>query len=57
MSSSAASTSSRSASSCRVCNDSLVKGVTSAYTVNDLLRKRTEYRDRSMETFSKRMPG
>jgi regulator of protease activity HflC (stomatin/prohibitin superfamily) len=36
-------------------NDS-VKGVTSAYTVNDLLRKRTEYRDRSMETFSKRMP-
>jgi regulator of protease activity HflC (stomatin/prohibitin superfamily) len=33
-----------------------VKGVTSAYTVNDLLRKRTEYRDRSMETFSKRMP-
>jgi regulator of protease activity HflC (stomatin/prohibitin superfamily) len=36
-------------------NDS-VKGVTSAYTVNDLLRKRTEYRDRSMETFAKRMP-
>ncbi len=33
-----------------------VKGVTSAYTVNDLLRKRTEFRDRSMETFSKRMP-
>ena len=33
-----------------------VKGVTSAYTVNDLLRKRTEYRDRSMETFAKRMP-
>jgi regulator of protease activity HflC (stomatin/prohibitin superfamily) len=33
-----------------------VKGVTSAYTVNDLLRKRTEYRDRSMETFSRRMP-
>jgi regulator of protease activity HflC (stomatin/prohibitin superfamily) len=33
-----------------------VKGVTSAYTVNDLLRKRTEYRDRSMDTFAKRMP-
>ena len=33
-----------------------VKGITSAYTVNDLLRKRTEYRDRSMETFAKRMP-
>ncbi len=33
-----------------------VKGVTSAYTINDLLRKRTEFRDRSMETFSSRMP-
>ncbi len=33
-----------------------VKGVTSAYTINDLLRKRTEFRDRSMETFSTRMP-
>jgi regulator of protease activity HflC (stomatin/prohibitin superfamily) len=36
-------------------NDS-VKGVTSAYTVNDLLRKRTEYRDRSMQTFAAQMP-
>jgi regulator of protease activity HflC (stomatin/prohibitin superfamily) len=33
-----------------------VKGVTSAYTVNDLLRKRVEFRDISMATFSKRMP-
>ena len=33
-----------------------VKGVTSAYTVNDLLRKRTEYRDRSQEAFAARMP-
>jgi len=33
-----------------------VKGVTSAYTVNDLLRKRVEFRDVSMATFSKRMP-
>lgn len=34
-----------------------VKGVTSGYTVNDLLRKRTEYRDRSQATFTQRMPG
>jgi regulator of protease activity HflC (stomatin/prohibitin superfamily) len=33
-----------------------VKGVTSGYTVNDLLRKRVEFRDISMATFSKRMP-
>ncbi|MDX2158023.1 MAG: prohibitin family protein [Hyphomicrobiaceae bacterium] len=33
-----------------------VKGVTSAYTVNDLLRKRTEYRDRSQKAFADRMP-
>jgi regulator of protease activity HflC (stomatin/prohibitin superfamily) len=33
-----------------------VKGVTSAYTVNDLLRKRTEYRDRSQRVFAERMP-
>ncbi|MGI9524216.1 MAG: prohibitin family protein [Hyphomicrobiaceae bacterium] len=33
-----------------------VKGVTSGYTVNDLLRKRTEYRNRSLETFDARMP-
>ncbi len=33
-----------------------VKGVTSGYTVNDLLRKRTEYRDRSQQTFAARMP-
>ncbi len=33
-----------------------VKGVTSGYTVNDLLRKRVEFRDVSMATFSKRMP-
>lgn len=34
-----------------------VKGVTSGYTVNDLLRKRTEYRDRSQATFTQRMPN
>ncbi len=33
-----------------------VKGVTSEYTVNDLLRKRTEYRDRSQAAFAARMP-
>lgn len=33
-----------------------VKGVTSTYTVNDLLRKRAEYRDRSQESFGSRMP-
>jgi regulator of protease activity HflC (stomatin/prohibitin superfamily) len=33
-----------------------VKGVTSGYTVNDLLRKRTEYRDNSQKAFSARMP-
>ncbi|MEW5963832.1 MAG: prohibitin family protein [Pseudomonadota bacterium] len=33
-----------------------VKGVTSRYTVNDLLRKRTEYRDLSMKVFQGRMP-
>jgi regulator of protease activity HflC (stomatin/prohibitin superfamily) len=33
-----------------------VKGVTSRYTVNDLLRKRTEYRDLSMKAFQDRMP-
>lgn len=33
-----------------------VKGVTSGYTVNDLLRKRTEYRDRSQQAFAARMP-
>jgi len=33
-----------------------VKGVTSEFTVNDLLRKRTEYRDRSQSVFTKRMP-
>jgi regulator of protease activity HflC (stomatin/prohibitin superfamily) len=33
-----------------------VKGMTSAYTVNDLLRKRTEYRDRSQQAFAARMP-
>ncbi|MEZ5852893.1 MAG: prohibitin family protein [Hyphomicrobiaceae bacterium] len=33
-----------------------VKGVASAYTVNDLLRKRTEYRDRSQQAFAARMP-
>jgi regulator of protease activity HflC (stomatin/prohibitin superfamily) len=34
-----------------------VKGVTSRYTVNDLLRKRTEYRDLSQKTFGERMPN
>jgi regulator of protease activity HflC (stomatin/prohibitin superfamily) len=34
----------------------VVKGVTSAYVVNDLLRKRTEYRDRSQQAFADRMP-
>jgi regulator of protease activity HflC (stomatin/prohibitin superfamily) len=33
-----------------------VKGVTSGYTVNDLLRKRTEYRDKSQKAFADRMP-
>ncbi len=33
-----------------------VKGVTSSYTVNDLLRKRSEYRDRSQKAFDQRMP-
>ncbi len=33
-----------------------VKGVTSGYTVNDLLRKRTEYRDKSQQAFAARMP-
>ena len=33
-----------------------VKGVTSGYTVNDLLRKRSEFRDRSQAAFSARMP-
>ena len=33
-----------------------VKGVTSRYIVNDLLRKRTEYRDQSMKSFQERMP-
>lgn len=33
-----------------------VKGITSRYTVNDLLRKRTEYRDLSMQAFQERMP-
>lgn len=33
-----------------------VKGVTSGFTVNDLLRKRTEFRNRSQEVFSSRMP-
>ena len=33
-----------------------VKGVTSGYTVNDLLRKRTEYRDLSQKLFAARMP-
>jgi len=36
-------------------NDS-VKGITSRYTVNDLLRKRTEYRDLSKKAFEERMP-
>lgn len=34
----------------------VVKGVTSGYIVNDLLRKRGEYRDRSQSAFSERMP-
>jgi len=34
----------------------VVKGVASNYTVNDLLRKRTEYRDRSQQAFAARMP-
>jgi regulator of protease activity HflC (stomatin/prohibitin superfamily) len=33
-----------------------VKGVTSRYVVNDLLRKRVEYRDLSMKVFEERMP-
>lgn len=33
-----------------------VKGVTSRYIVNDLLRKRVEYRDLSKKTFEERMP-
>ena len=33
-----------------------VKGVTSRYTVNDLLRKRSEYRDLSQKQFVDRMP-
>lgn len=33
-----------------------VKGVTSRYVVNDLLRKRTEYRDQSKKSFEERMP-
>lgn len=33
-----------------------VKGITSRYTVNDLLRKRTEYRDASKAQFESRMP-
>lgn len=33
-----------------------VKGVTSRYVVNDLLRKRVEYRDQSMRSFQDRMP-
>lgn len=33
-----------------------VKGVTSTYIVNDLLRKRNEYRDRSQKAFADRMP-
>ncbi|MEO0810830.1 MAG: prohibitin family protein [Pseudomonadota bacterium] len=33
-----------------------VKGVTSGYTVNDLLRKRSEYRDLSQKEFVSRMP-
>ncbi len=33
-----------------------VKGVTSRYTVNDLLRKRVEYRDLSKRAFEERMP-
>ena len=33
-----------------------VKGITSRYTVNDLLRKRTEFRDFSQKAFDERMP-
>jgi len=33
-----------------------VKGITSRYTVNDLLRKRVEYRDLSKKAFEERMP-
>lgn len=33
-----------------------VKGVTSTYTVNDLLRKRVEYRDQSFKAFIESMP-
>lgn len=33
-----------------------VKGVTSTYTVNDLLRKRVEFRDQSFKTFVELMP-
>jgi regulator of protease activity HflC (stomatin/prohibitin superfamily) len=33
-----------------------VKGITSRYTVNDLLRKRVEYRDMSLKAFTERMP-
>ncbi len=33
-----------------------VKGITSRYTVNDLLRKRVEYRDLSLKAFTERMP-
>jgi regulator of protease activity HflC (stomatin/prohibitin superfamily) len=33
-----------------------VKGVTSGFTVNDLLRKRTEFRDKSQQAFAARMP-
>ncbi|MBU2533179.1 MAG: prohibitin family protein [Alphaproteobacteria bacterium] len=34
-----------------------VKGITSGYTVNDLLRKRTEFRDTSQSAFAARMPN
>lgn len=34
-----------------------VKGITSRYTVNDLLRKRVEYRDLSLKTLIERMPN
>lgn len=33
-----------------------VKGITSRFTVNDLLRKRAEYRDLSLKAFIERMP-
>ena len=33
-----------------------VKGITSRYTVNDLLRKRVEFRDLSLKTLIERMP-